>query len=60
MFKLSGKHGISGRKFYEEYLREYESEYGEFENNNHATLDGGKRGTKVPKSFILDFMNGEI
>ena len=60
LFKFNGKHGISGRKFYEEYLREYESEYGEFDNNNHATLDGGKRGTKVPKSFILDFMNGEI
>lgn len=62
LFKSHGKFGISGIKFYKEYLSNYEKDY-EFINSVHKTLDEpktGKRGTKVHKSFILDLMNGEI
>ena len=58
-FNSHGLSGITGKKFYQEYLTPFEGKYKDMKHGNHRPYDKDQqKGIKVPIKFILDLMNG--
>ena len=57
-FRVNNKAGISGRKFFEDYLSPFEEKYDTMKHGNNRSIDGQVKGTRVPVKFLTDLLNG--
>lgn len=57
-FRVNNKAGISGRKFFEDYLSPFGDKYDTMNHGNNRSIDGQVKGTRVPVKFLTDLLNG--